>query len=104
MTVMGNEALFSTVIKAEAGSNLKIHGSTFRNNFSYEKAAVLMVRSSTATVSIMHSEFINNAAIDGGVFDVSNGGSLECTNCTIQDNFAIESGVITATSNGRFLF
>jgi hypothetical protein len=56
------------------------------------------------SIYISNSTFINNACINGGVFDIKHTSYLECYNCTIIDNFGVLGGVITVVTNSRYNF
>jgi hypothetical protein len=101
-TIINNEGESSTMIQVQEGSSLKIDKSSFKNNFSFERASIIRVTSPTSNVQIDNSEILNNAAIEGGVFDVSDEGKLIFNNSTIKDNFAIENGIGTSRTSGKF--
>lgn len=84
----------------------KLHmtDSSFTNMYSYREGAVLSGGASKTETVIDNSSFINNAAQKGAVFYLSDESYVKCTGCTINDNFAITSGVVEVTLNGYFEF
>lgn len=57
-----------------------------------------------AVVNIADSVFQNNTALQGALFNIEDEGIVKCSNCTFTSNFAVMSGVVRTTTNGRFEF
>ena len=69
---------------------------------SYQDGAVINAGTRQTTTIITDTDFINNTAIEGGVFSIQEESVIKCHNCVFTNNFASVSGVIRVAENGYF--
>ena len=69
---------------------------------SYQNGAVINSGTRQTTTIITNSEFVNNTALQGGVFNIQDESVIRCNNCTLTHNFASVSGVVRVADNGYF--
>jgi hypothetical protein len=110
LVAVENESSFSKIVEVNDGSFLVLKNSVFDNNFALEIGKVLgddgfglvKVSSLIGQIEIFNTTFIQNAVIEGGIFQITDGASLLCEDWLFNENFSIEGGIITASSNGIF--
>jgi len=66
--------------------------------------AVLNAGETASVVDIYGSTFMNNSAYQGAVFNIESSSVVSCTNCVIQNNYAITSGIVGIANSGYFKF
>ena len=89
-------------ILIEEGGELMISDSRFINIDNTEQGSVLNAGYQNGYVEVHNSTFENNLSIYGGVANVQDGSVIKFYDSNITENFAIQSGAIQASSDGRF--
>ena len=93
---------YNSLILVYEGGDVEIDSSTFNNISSYQSGSVVFAGYQLAIVTIISSNFTNNYAIAGGIFNTESQSLISISNCILSYNFAITSGVIQATNNGYY--
>ena len=93
---------YNSLIVVKEGGELQIDNWAFTNISSYESGSVVFAGYQKALVTITSSNFTNNFAIIGGVFNVESESLILIDQWSITSNFAISSGVIQVSNNGLF--
>ena len=70
-----------------------IINSTFSKNVALKNGQIIDVRSNNTQVTMKDSIFTQNKAHTAGVAMVQNLAKINVTNCTIENNVAVRSGV-----------
>ena len=100
--VVEQEARSFMVLENQA--TVYISDGRFMNLYSYSDGAVIRGIASKTSTIIENSTFMNNSAQNGGVFSATDESLIKCTGCTITNNAAVSSGVISVALNGYFEF
>ena len=69
---------------------------------SYQDGGVINAGTRQTTTIIADTTFMNNTAIQGGVFTIQEESVIRCYDCIFTNNFASVSGVIRVIDNGYF--
>ena len=100
-SISGNS---KSLIYIEEGGELYIYNSDFNSIDNTERGAVLNTGLRNSYIEVHNSTFENNLSIYGSVANVQDSGVIKFYDSNITDNFAIQSGAIQASSDGRFEF
>ena len=101
-TFINNNMNYNSLMTINEGGVVQIDASTFTNISTFQNGAVIFAGYQKAIVTVTNSNFTNNYAVTGGVFNVESQSLISVTNCVISYNFAITSGVIQASNNGYY--
>ena len=84
------------------GGELEIHNWSFTNIVSFSEGAVINSERRQTITFITYSDFVNNTALQGGVFNIKEESLIKCYNCVFATNFASVSGVARVIDNGYY--
>jgi len=104
LTTEAVEVEYDSLIQIYDRAQLQIWDSELSNINCFEEGAVLFAGSESTQTTIYNTVIQNNAALQGGVFDIESKSIVTLHNCTLKNNFAIEGGVVWARSEGYFEF
>ncbi|CAI2370757.1 unnamed protein product [Moneuplotes crassus] len=97
---------FTTVdfIIIQGTSDILVTNSKFYHNTNIWRGIFIFVLAKHSNVSISDSEFYNNTTPTAALFNVDTGASLTCLRCNMTNNFGLESGVVSTSLGGNFVF
>jgi hypothetical protein len=94
----------SSLISVYRGAIVEFENCTFSNLHTLSSGAAITAGASKASVVVRDSSFFNNSAVEGGIFNIESESIIRCNSCSINNNFALTSGVVRINSNGHFYF
>jgi hypothetical protein len=96
-----NEEYTSLIITLQYAF-LQIHNSQFSNVFWFEKGSIIHSDIRFSEITMTNSSFVNNTAIEGGLFDLYFRGRIHATDWTFRNNFALKDTIFHIEMNSFF--
>ncbi|CAI2368933.1 unnamed protein product [Moneuplotes crassus] len=93
-----------SLIRTDFNCVLKIINSSFSNIHSTYLGSGIFDTGHNSLIIIQNTLFKDNLAISSSIFKIKDDSEVQCTSCTVTNNFAASSGVISTESNGKFEF
>ena len=78
------DANYGSLLRINEGAKVEIEESSFEKIYTLEEGSVIFAGEKEAEISITNSNFTNNYAVTGGVFNVESSSVVKMYNCTIS--------------------
>lgn len=76
--------------------------SSFSQTMSVFERSTIFHTEDNARVNIRDTEFSENHGLVSSVLNIESGSSVQCTNCSVHNNFALTGGMSIVSTNGYF--
>jgi hypothetical protein len=84
-----NFPITDALFKIKTNSKLFIYNSTFRETYSVSRGSIILADYINSYAYIFNTSFINNFAVDGGIFFTHYESVMEFDSCYFEKNLAV---------------